>query len=34
MINCELSSHVDFATILMPRGCAHLDSLGTFGFRT
>jgi len=33
MINCELFSHVYFATLPMSRSCAHLDSFGKFGFR-
>jgi len=33
MINCELFSHFYFATLPMPRICAHLASLGKFGFR-
>jgi len=33
MINCELFSHVYFATLPMPHICIHLDSLGNFGFR-
>jgi len=34
MINCELFSHVYFATLPMPRSCEHLGSLGKFGFRS
>jgi len=33
MINCDLLSHVYFATPPIPRSCAYLDSLGKFGFR-
>jgi len=32
-INCALFSHVYFATLPMPRSCAHLDALGAFGCR-
>jgi len=33
IISCELFSHVDFATLPIPRRCTYLDSIGKFGFR-